>query len=641
MENKIMWRFPGNRFTNDNGLDTADMETFKKDAISSLARELCQNSIDAKRKDAKGPVKIQFKSFEVKREEIPEIDRISSQIDDCIDTWHTNKKILSQLNEMKAQIEREKIMCLRISDFNTTGLVGVSGDDKSPWRYLVHGSGISDKSSTSGGSKGIGKFATFVCSHFNTVFYSTVTEKGESGYEGICKLCSAKMPGTTEKTQGIGYFGSSDMNEPIEGQFKLDSSFSRAFNEYGSDVFIIGFKEPNGWKKDIITKILDSFMSAIVFGTLEVQVDDVVINAERLKEIVYSDDFIPKKDKKNIISQFLLLTDKEHRFEDVITIDEYGEAKLYLIEFDSEHENMATNGCVMIRYPYMKIKDLQKISTLPCSAMCIIENNELNSILRNVENPQHPNWEFNRIDDSSERQEIKGIYNELIDSIRKIITDHLSSSDNTKTDIEGAGDYIPGVDNELGKKPSEEKKKRVTDKPSILKKKIKAKEVNINASVPDKNGDGVELDIGDSSEEGDTTLSPEGHNEGDGGHVRPGKNQGIGQSGDDGHVLVKHAELRGMSYRFFCLNKKEKKYAITFVSDFDEKEVRLELNLMDDSGARYPVLIEKCELNGIDVPIEDNRFIKFSIEHGERVKLVLITDQEEMFSGEVKVYAYR
>ncbi len=641
MENKIMWRFPGNRFTNDNGLDTADMETFKKDAISSLARELCQNSIDAKRKDAKGPVRIQFKSFEVQREEIPEIDRISSQIDDCIDTWRTNKKIFSQLNEMKAQIERKKIMCLRISDFNTTGLVGVSGDDKSPWRYLVHGSGISDKSSTSGGSKGIGKFATFVCSHFNTVFYSTVTEKGESGYEGICKLCSAKMPGTTEKTQGIGYFGSSDMNEPIEGQFKLDSSFSRAFNEYGSDVFIIGFKEPNGWEKDIITKILDSFMSAIVFGTLEVQVDDVVINAERLKEIVYSDDFISKKDKKNIISQFLLLTDKEHRFEDVITIDEYGEAKLYLIEFDSEHENMATNGCVMIRYPYMKIKDLQKISTLPCSAMCIIENNELNSILRNVENPQHTNWEFNRIDDPSERQEIKGIYNELIDSIRKIITDHLSSSDNTKTDIEGAGDYIPGVDNELGKKPSEEKKKRVTDKPSILKKKIKAKEVNINASVPDKNGDGVELDIGDSSEEGDTTLSPEGHNEGDGGHVRPGKNQGIGQSGDDGHVLVKHAELRGMSYRFFCLNKKEKKYAITFVSDFDEKEVRLELNLMDDSGARYPVLIEKCELNGIDVPIEDNRFIKFSIEHGERVKLVLITDQEEMFSGEVKVYAYR
>lgn len=40
---EVLWRFPGNNYTADNGLDTADMETFKKDAISSLARELCQN----------------------------------------------------------------------------------------------------------------------------------------------------------------------------------------------------------------------------------------------------------------------------------------------------------------------------------------------------------------------------------------------------------------------------------------------------------------------------------------------------------------------------------------------------------------------------------------------------------------------
>ena len=61
----IKWRFPGNGYTADAGLDTADMETFKKDAISSLARELCQNSIDAKDKNVKGPVRIVFNSFEL------------------------------------------------------------------------------------------------------------------------------------------------------------------------------------------------------------------------------------------------------------------------------------------------------------------------------------------------------------------------------------------------------------------------------------------------------------------------------------------------------------------------------------------------------------------------------------------------
>ena len=30
--NDIKWRFPGNGYTADSGLDTADMETFKKDA---------------------------------------------------------------------------------------------------------------------------------------------------------------------------------------------------------------------------------------------------------------------------------------------------------------------------------------------------------------------------------------------------------------------------------------------------------------------------------------------------------------------------------------------------------------------------------------------------------------------------------
>lgn len=41
------WRFPDNNYTSENGLDTSDMEMFKKDPVSSLAREICQNSIDA------------------------------------------------------------------------------------------------------------------------------------------------------------------------------------------------------------------------------------------------------------------------------------------------------------------------------------------------------------------------------------------------------------------------------------------------------------------------------------------------------------------------------------------------------------------------------------------------------------------
>ena len=447
------------------------------------------------------------------------------------------------------------------------------------------------------------------------------------------------MPNTTEKTQGIGYFGSSDKNEPINETISLDKSFSRSNLNCGSDIFIIGFKNPNQWQKDIISKILESFMSAIVFETLEVVINDIVINKKELPKIVYNDSLINSKIKKSIISQYLLLTDEEHRFEDVITIDDYGTAKLYLMEFDSAHEDLATNDCVMIRYPYMKIKDIKKISTLPCSAMCIIENNALNKTLRNIENPQHTDWEFKRIEDEAERSEVKAIYNDLLEQIRRIITEHLSSSDNSKTDIEGAGDYIQGIDPDMGTKP-EEKKRKIVDKASIQKNKLKLKETNINASVPDEKGDGISLDIGtDGGEE--EIVTPDGQNELSGGSARPGENTGTGTSGDDGHLLMKPADLRGMIYRFFCVNKKERKYVISFTSDFDEDEAYLELYAVDDSGQRYEVKIESCTVNSKETAVEKEKIIKLKLEHGKAYKIEMITNQKELFSGEVKVYAYR
>ena len=37
-----MWRFPDNNYTNENGLDTSDMEMFKKDPVSIFLMEFAQ-----------------------------------------------------------------------------------------------------------------------------------------------------------------------------------------------------------------------------------------------------------------------------------------------------------------------------------------------------------------------------------------------------------------------------------------------------------------------------------------------------------------------------------------------------------------------------------------------------------------------
>ena len=631
MENR--WRFKGNGFGTDNGLDTSDMETFKKDAFTSLAREICQNSIDARDVSDK-PVRIEFKTFEVQRESIPGVEDITEQIEACIKTWPNNKKLSDQLKDMYSHANAKKITCLRISDFNTTGLCGASTqEDDTAWHYLIHGSGLSNKAQSSGGSKGIGKFATFVTSYFNTVFYSTKTINNEIGYEGICKLCSAKMIDSNEKTQGIGYYGSSEENQPVFEELNLDSTFVRNDKEYGTDIYIIGFKTLDKWKEDIISKTLDSFMCAIMFSQLEVVVDDVIINASTVKNIVYGDQ-IKKSFKKNVVSQYLLLTDTEHRFEDTIHTD-LGDVKLYLLGFNKEDKDIATNSCVMIRYPYMKIRDIANISAIPCSAMCIIEEGNLQRQLRDVENPQHTDWEFNRIDDASTRAELKGIYKQLKSDIVSTISEHLIKSDDTITDLEGAAEFLPGGEGER-KSDKEQKKTKILDKPQ-LKTKVKQKKFNANASVIDESGDGVEMDIGVFDDNGSDTLAPNGTNDGTKGPFKLGSEEKDGIPNDEGHIIAKPANLRGMSYKFFCMNKKDRKYVVTFISDYDEDEATLVLYALDDSDGKEQVQISECLLNKEPVQVVNNT-IQMQLKHGQRYTLEMITNQIELFSAEVKVY---
>ena len=92
MMDNYEWRFPANNFDVEKGLDTADMETFKKDPISSLAREICQNSIDA-RKDKNLPVRVEFALFSVDSHQIPGLHRLKQEIESCQKYWSHSESI--------------------------------------------------------------------------------------------------------------------------------------------------------------------------------------------------------------------------------------------------------------------------------------------------------------------------------------------------------------------------------------------------------------------------------------------------------------------------------------------------------------------------------------------------------------------
>lgn len=630
MDIKEGWRFVGNNYTNKNGLDTADMETFKKDPIASLARESCQNSIDAK-EDGKNKVILEFKTFELNREDIPGYDRLRAEIENCREYKKNNKKEYDQLNNMCKAINKEVITCLRISDFNTTGLYGEKFD------LLTKASGLTDKVGTTGGSKGIGKYASFVASSFNTVFYSTYAKDEKKQFLGISKLCSAPMPDTDELTMGIGYYGVNNKNEPIEGQLNLDKNFSR--NTYGTDLFIIGFKAENNWKQHILSMLLDSFLVAVYYNELEIRIGDIVVNKESLKEIIEKNEWIIKPLRKSIVSQYILISEVEGVYTKEIDILEYGKVKVFAKSFGKEESEVATNNCTMIRYPYMKIKVFPNISTLPCSAMCIIQDNDLNGLLKDIENPQHTDWEPNRKEEGALRAEIRNIIQNLRSSVIDFVVEVLSASETEKLDIEGAGDYLPESDSDGQNQDSgEQENLDIKDNPVIIKK-VKNKKFDKNPIIESQELEGIAPDIGEHNEDGDDSPIPSGINNGGEGEPHESDDrQGSSEEGDKD--IIKHIALTDMKKIFFVSDKNNGEYVVCIDSNYNESDCELEMYYFDDADSQYTVNIESCIVNGQESEINNGRPVKFKILPG-KTKIVLKTDLRDYYRCEVKLYANR
>ena len=89
----INWNFPSNNNGETNGIGNAGIETFKGTPYKSLAKEICQNSLDAKLED-KDKVVIEFSLFKYKTEELPGYSTLKKVLGCCYDYWveDNNKK---------------------------------------------------------------------------------------------------------------------------------------------------------------------------------------------------------------------------------------------------------------------------------------------------------------------------------------------------------------------------------------------------------------------------------------------------------------------------------------------------------------------------------------------------------------------
>ena len=459
---KYAWRFPRLDDGPEQGANNSGIATFKgSNLYINLAREICQNSLDAKAEGAT-TVRVEFKSMSLSKLDYPSLFELEQVFADCREYWKTRMepKLERFLNEAESTLKKDSIDCLAISDYFTTGLSGAKAtrQEKSKWRALTHSDGVTEKGKGSAGAHGIGKNAPFACSSLRTVFYNSYSlDDGVKAFQGVAKLITHIQNG--EETIGVGFYHNTIDKIPIfeEDPCPIRDMLKRTVP--GTDVLIAGFKKVPSWKEDIEKAIISNFFVAIANKTLVVKIDDIEINNNNLKDRIrfYSEKEKDLNDSEKRITTILefyyALTEAD--FEVQGSIMEPNDVVLYIKKDDKYSKTIAE-----MRSIGMVIRTRHHNIFTRYAAVLIVKSGELNDLLKDIEPPAHDNWDPGLIEDDPDLEKNARKYRgQLISWVNRIITEKCRCEESKEYDLDGMSAYLPydEEDSSLGTEPQDDK----------------------------------------------------------------------------------------------------------------------------------------------------------------------------------------
>ena len=620
-----VWRFPSNDHGETKGINDSGVAQFRGTPLRSLAREICQNSLDAARQKT---VTVEFNAFEIPSSQVPGYEALKDTFARCADFWGKQKAVTTKtfFNNAYDKISAEKVYVLRISDFCTSGLTGSREDVNTHWTNLTKSSGVSDKSSTSGGSFGIGKFAPFACSEFSTVFYSTYDEYEHEASQGVARLVTFRRA-DNETTHGVGFFGE-EKNTPIYAQLNLEPGFCRAKGQYGTDIYIVGYKFANsedGWEKSIIISILDSFLGAIWHEKLIVKVGSYEIKKETLDEMVE----MFKEELTGYTERYYdVLTSERTKWFEEDNFLGLGSVKLGLMLGGQEmHRKVA-----MIRKTGMKIKDQDHISSfIPFAGIMFIEGEKINARLRQLENPEHTEWQVARADNEIQaRSLLKSIRDYLCRKVEELA----SEGGQEDFDVVGLGNLLPDEPDDTSQISKEE---NVTNRTVVIEKRIPQKKP---AQTAGSNTGGTE----------GTDYKESGYIEGDSilGYIHNGKNgkkpgekepYPVNEDSTGKGKVPKPKNIVPQKLRVICLDKIAGKYMIMFVPSGDAQNGSIQLSLSAEAGTYPAPIVEASAMGKGKLEIKNNLIKGVVMQKDVPVRIQVKLDYSDYCSMEVSAYA--
>lgn len=581
------WRFASNNKGIVDGFNDPGIETFSANSIASMVREVIQNSVDQQVDDSR-PVVVDFDFFQVTQDEIPGGRQLGNIFDRCI-TASKGDPVATGFFQQAQKLMKGKIDVLRISDHNTTGLVGAETDDtKTPWHRLVKGRGSSNKNINSGGSFGIGKAAPLACSYFHTIFYASKVDAIDS-YVGVSRLLSFKEKesgffGKEYTTTGTGFYSSSDNMNAILKPFAM-GHFKRRDN--GTDIYILALEKDKDLYGTIRLAVLENFFVSIEFQKLIVHVGQDTINRNSLAQyIAQLDDkkYAALKDYYNLLI---------HRHDDpeenrVISLDadEYG--KKYGIK-DGEctlllHQGEDLNQRVlMTRKTGMTLFPQSRLgNSISYTGILLIQGDTMNQIFKTMEMPAHDKWEPGRC--KVNKTFYENAYTDLKQYLRKKIIENFGAP---QQDIEAAYGMDEFFADAAGDGALNVEIKERKPKAKMIKRKARRRRTD------------REIKVKEPPEEGGLDDNPRT----DGKEDDPKKDGRTTKDPADPAKKKYNFKFRAVKKRLVANNMMNGEFTLAFTIPISKSRIRLEVVGLAERG-NYKIPVHNVRIDGNDSAVE-------------------------------------
>lgn len=430
------WYVPVSKAMVPNGVNDANKKIFQTNSpLKSIIRENIQNSLDAK-EDGKDFVQIEISLESINTKDFPEKKNFERYINKIKNSkrWKKDSDIYELVKTAKNALNADKMPVLRFSDYNTTGAEGAlnyQAEYSNPWNLLTATNNATGNSSSSGsgGSFGVGKNASKVCSDLSTVFYTTKTKESDKDFSLGSSTLASYIDSDGNISGNIYTYALEDDKKPIPSQLlKLDSGYERTTK--GTDVFIMAFNELDDLRKNAEQYILSEFLVSIFLNKLSVKIKlndtEMEINKKNLYSIVEKLAGNSDDESLHIKNYFSALNEGKvgrlsENYRDYFDLGK-DDGLLYLLNRQNSIDT-STSTFLMTRENGMKIFErnfngVQRISGV------FIAQGKLSMLLRRMEDVTHTRWDpnnFRKSNTDKKRVPAKKLYSDLMKNIRTFI----------------------------------------------------------------------------------------------------------------------------------------------------------------------------------------------------------------------------